>query len=377
MNNIDKLQDFIKESPYWEDVLQSPPYNLTIKRDQGYLLLKYNQISSDFSHPYVKAARGVIFDEEDNYKVVCRPFEKFFNWGEDEASDIDWSTAKIEEKIDGSILKMWFSFRLDKWIISTNGVIFGDSVPVMFPKDGIETFGDMVNNTPIHYWEWNNFNKKYTYVFEIVGPQNRVVVPYPEVDLYLLTAFHNESGKENSKEKEILGFPRPKKYSFSSLEETIEFTKSKSFNTFKNEGFVVSDSNSNRIKIKTEDYLRIHRLRGEAAPTDKKLLELVLSNEYAEFLAYYPEYTEQVKEIKSKLQEYNESLSFQTLELFLEARELAARNGGALSRKDLAEWIKKQKDPSYLFQFFDGKVIDLWIREQRPDNLLKRIMNET
>lgn len=373
MNNIDKLQDFMKESPYWEGVLQAPPYNLTVKRDQGYILLKYNQITSDFSHPYVKAARGVIFDEENNYEVACRPFEKFFNWGEEEAAEIDWNSAFIQEKVDGSILKMWFSERLDQWVISTNGVIFGENVPVMFPKDGIETFGDMIKILPRGYWEWNSFDEDYTYIFELVGPQNRVVVPYSEIDMYFLTAFHNEIGEENRFDKEVVGFPRPKKYSFSSLEETIEFTKSKSFNTFKNEGFVVSDANSNRIKIKTEDYLRIHRLRGEAVPTEKKLLELVLSNEYAEFLAYYPEYTEQVKDIKVKLQEYNESLSFQTFELFLKARELAAKNGGAISRKELAEWIKTQQDPNYLFQFFDGKVIDLWIREQRLENVLKRI----
>jgi len=249
-NKIDLLRQFILDNPTsWEKTLTQEPFHLSIKRDQGYVLLKYSQIDSNFLLDLVQAARGVIFDEKNNYEVVCRPFEKFFNFGEEQAVKIDWNTASVFEKIDGSILKMWFSKRLDEWIVSTNGVIFGEDVPVMFPSSKIKTFGDMIRQTPSLYWEGSSFDENYTYIFEIVGRENRVVVPYEEIEMYYLTSFCNKSGEEICFGEEEVLFPRPKKYFLNSIEETIEFTKSESFNSFKNEGFVVSDADSNRMKL--------------------------------------------------------------------------------------------------------------------------------
>jgi len=369
ISNIDKLRNFILSNNDWEKILSSDPYNLSVKRDLGYVLLKYNQITSDMSTDYARAARGVILDEENQYCIVCRPFEKFFNWGESRAADIDWDSAFIQEKIDGSILKMWVSNKLEQWVISTNGVIMGSKVPVMFPKNGIKTFGDMVEQIPEHFWTTNNFDEEYTYIFEIVGPQNRVVVPYDHINMYYLSSFHNESGEEKRfSEEDLHYFSRPKTYSFSSLEETINFTKSESFNDYKNEGFVVTDKFSNRIKIKTEDYLRIHRLRGEAIPTDKKILDIVIQGETEEFLSYFPEYKDQFLEVETSLQNFKRDLQKQKIDLESKTFD---------NRKQAAMWIKNEKDPNFLFQAYDGKVddIDEWVKEQRLENLVRRILS--
>jgi len=44
-----------------------------------------------------------------------------------------------------------------------------------------------------------------------------------------------------------------------------------------------------------------------------------------------------------------------------------------LSRKTIAQWAKTQKDPNFIFQVIDGKLIDSWIQNQRVENILKRI----
>ena len=50
MNDILK---FINENDNWEHLLSNEPYNLMIKHDGPYVLVKYNHIQMDFSNPFV------------------------------------------------------------------------------------------------------------------------------------------------------------------------------------------------------------------------------------------------------------------------------------------------------------------------------------
>ncbi|MDR1158299.1 MAG: hypothetical protein LBK75_08390 [Oscillospiraceae bacterium] len=68
------------------------------KRDGGFVLLRYDQIRSDFMQPLVRECRGVILDESDEYRPVCVPFFKFGNYGESYVPDIDWSSAVVQEE---------------------------------------------------------------------------------------------------------------------------------------------------------------------------------------------------------------------------------------------------------------------------------------
>lgn len=98
-----ELQRFIQDNPdTWEHKLSTDPYNLQIKRENGLALFKYNQIASDMSLKICQEARGIILYESD-WLVACRAFDKFFNWGESQAAEIDWSTARIQEKVDGCV----------------------------------------------------------------------------------------------------------------------------------------------------------------------------------------------------------------------------------------------------------------------------------
>src|SRR4051812_12696961 len=63
--------------------------------------LKYNQVFSPMHEPVVQECRGLIVDEADGWRVVSRSYDKFFNFGEPNAPAIDWSSAKVYEKLDG------------------------------------------------------------------------------------------------------------------------------------------------------------------------------------------------------------------------------------------------------------------------------------
>ena len=60
------------------------------------------------------------------------------------------------------------------------------------------TFGALVEDAmPISWGEWEETaDPKCTYMFELVSPYNRVVIPYEETKLYFLGIRDMEDGKE-------------------------------------------------------------------------------------------------------------------------------------------------------------------------------------
>ena len=97
--------NFIREHPDWEELLRAEPYCITTRwgvgKYAGLVLLKYTQFGSDFTNPIVKECRGLILDTYADYQVVSYGFNKFLNAGEPGADEIDWSTARVQDKQDG------------------------------------------------------------------------------------------------------------------------------------------------------------------------------------------------------------------------------------------------------------------------------------
>ena len=101
---------FLNTFPDWKERLSEAPFSLSIRESGEYVLLKYTQFYSDMSYLSVRESRGSVFrqNESGEWIYVCRPFDKFFNFNEEYAAPIDWKCAKVTEKIDGSLMKLWF-----------------------------------------------------------------------------------------------------------------------------------------------------------------------------------------------------------------------------------------------------------------------------
>ena len=73
-------------------------YKLVTKRHPEHPnlhLFKYIQGKSQFKHDIVRECRGIVLDERDNWRAVCMPYVKFFNYAEKFHDEIDWATAKV------------------------------------------------------------------------------------------------------------------------------------------------------------------------------------------------------------------------------------------------------------------------------------------
>ena len=104
MNIHSCICSFIAKHPeQWESILRKD-YNLKIKKDNTYAIFNYS-FDCDFSNPIVQEARGIILDIE-ALEVVCWPFRKFGNPNASYADPIPWARARVQEKVDGSIIKL-------------------------------------------------------------------------------------------------------------------------------------------------------------------------------------------------------------------------------------------------------------------------------
>ena len=287
-----------KHKDDWREILSAPPYSLIIKDGtgdcEGLVLFKYNQIESDLSRQLVQDCRGIIVDVEDSFKVISYPFRKFFNYGEKYASDVDWGTATVQQKVDGSIIKVAYWERKSKWIVSTNGCInafdvdansisdsFTDSSSMKFGKLFMEAFNK-------NHYSFDKLNKNHTYMFELVSPYTQVVVKYPETDIYHIGTRDNRTFKEVDVD---VGIKKPRVYPLHSLEAVMEASKALNHNddnSVEDEGFVVVDNKWRRLKIKSPLYLSAHYLKGNRL-SFRRCLDITLSNEEDEYLSHFPE----------------------------------------------------------------------------------------
>lgn len=350
------IEDFITMNQNWEDLLTKSPYNIKIVRDSGYILLKYDQLNSDFSLPVVQECRGIIFRESD-MKCMCLPFKKFFNYGEPLAAEVDWNSSKlsITEKIDGSLIKVWYDSSIDEWRISTNGNIDAFLAPV----GGVvnTTFGDLfIDYCCDRKFDFYTLDKNYTHLFELVSPITRVVIPYPELDVYYLTSIRTDSFYKGVYEydysnilKQWFNLPeRLSKTQYISLENLINVVQQLDW-TY--EGFVVSDS-INRIKVKSPAYVLAHYGRMNGRLSWESLVQIVLDNEEDEFLTYADEWSNQISKIKEKLC-FSEQNAFSISE---DVKHFNKQSRAEYAKvvKDISENHGNTKYSDFMFKLYDN-----------------------
>jgi T4 RnlA family RNA ligase len=185
------------------------------------------------------ACRGLILDGD--YKIVARPFQKFFNLGEFENQIVPNDFFEVFEKMDGSLgVLYWIE---NKPHIATRGSFVSEQSQVA--TEMLHTqYTDVI---PL-------LDKSKTYLFEIIYPENRIVLDYGnERKLVLLAIVDTETGVETPLEN--IGFEMVNRY-----DGLNDLSKLKELEEANKEGFVVKFKNGYRLKVKFDEYQRIHRI---------------------------------------------------------------------------------------------------------------------
>lgn len=218
-----------------------------------------------------RVARGLIF-EKGTGRLVARPFAKFFNYGEldEDAHITDADIQDIAYKEDGS-LGICFFYNGDWWAC-THGSLSSDQ--------GIKA------TEMLRLKDTNKLNTQYTYMTEIIYPENRIVTDYGNMeDLILLevipldanevvyarhvntllsTVFTADSGYFKT-----VNFSR-----VNMIQQIQEYCETQPDYNF--EGFVVTLTNGRKVKFKTTEYLKVHRCRFDVSV--KRVKDLMINN---------------------------------------------------------------------------------------------------
>ena len=346
-----EIVKFIHEHEDWETLLSNAPYNLKISWDDGFVLFKYNQINSDFNEKICREARGLILDSTNNFKVVRFAFEKFFNLGESFAAHIDWNTAVATEKIDGSIISVWYA--RGKWRIATNSTI--DAFKAELNGVGpYKTFGDLFESVlPLSTFVGNRY-ENICWTFELVSPYNKVVIDYPETKVYLLSVRLMNTLEEVGLDQlstyaHRIGVDYPQFYY---MNDETGFRKLVEDMPEGHEGIVVRDENGERVKIKTLLYFQMHKAKNNGVITLERIVDLIRSNDHHEFLSYFPEYTDTFNKVKQKL----DNLDVIVEKVRQDVGEWYHQYGQNAPRKWFAMDYGKHRYAALYFAEYDGKL---------------------
>ena len=360
-----KVIEFIKNNENWKELIQLEPYFIKIDEEQNYVCLSYSQTESDFSQELVRECRGLIIDKN-TLEPVALSFYKFFNVQEQWADKINWSFCRVQEKIDGSKILIWFDKYSNRWRISTSSKL--DASILDIQGTGI-TFQDLVYKVLNDKFEDVNYfwdyclDKSKCYTFELVSPESRVVIQYKDTNMFLIGVRDIQTFEERVPATEVelcKYFERPKQYPLTSLKACLEATDRMGFDE---EGFVVVDLDWNRVKIKSPAYVAAHYLRNNGVQSRKRILELIERNEQSEFLGYFPEYKDIVDEVKDAKDKFMSELVYALSDIY--GKKLVQMFTG-WTRKDFALYINKNypKLQGFLFRLLDADLIKLFAESQ-------------
>jgi RNA ligase len=215
--------------------------NITLREhedDRDYLIANYTPKAAYEGawNPVTRAARGLIFHSVSE-QVLARPFAKFFNYGQDGAPPIGYTQEVMaSNKYDGSL-----------------GIAYiaPDGLPAIATRGSFHSTqarhathllrSDSILAEAVEL----DLERGYTPLFEIIYPENRIVLDYGKLDyLQYLGVMNNVSGAFFPNEEEPIEFgellrraPRPNA-----------------------EGYVVWLDQYTAVKIKQADYVALHKI---------------------------------------------------------------------------------------------------------------------
>ena len=199
--------------------------------------------------PTTLQCRGLITDLSGN--VICRPFPKFFNLGEHTAPEstlppINWRQEfYVSEKMDGSL-----------------GIVYPTpDGPRMATRGSFISEQAERGTAMLGRFDGRDFRQFHTYLFEIIYPENRIVLDYGQKEaLVLLDIIDNHTGKglprsQLELEAHWLGCEVVPSHAL-----TADDLTAYQSDEANREGVVVRFEDGTRIKIKLAEYCRLHKL---------------------------------------------------------------------------------------------------------------------
>lgn len=357
-------------------------HGVNFRRDGNKMSLNYDQIESRESDPLAKQCRGLIlaFDTEkldmDNFEnivigetvVLARPFDRFFNYGQEAAANINFDKEKdvcYWEKLDGSCIIFYWDPYKNMWCSATRGMPEAN-----LPIDGFaeytftSLFQKAVNDTTgTSYQDWlnnqrNTLNKYNTFVFELTSPYNRIVVKYNDCRIHLLGVRDTKTGVEIPPEYVLIDVPVCPSYKLETFADMLNHVSV--VNPLEHEGIVACTKDFRRVKIKSPSYVAYNRIRDQVANSPRALLQIILDEKLDDFMQLLPQnYLDKAIIYQEKMRTLVKSFLFQYIECLTEVNKMGVMSDKVRQKQFALEVQRHKYWLAPMMSIFNGKHKDL------------------
>lgn len=300
-----------------------------------------------------RECRGIIFYPDG--RLMSRPFDKFFNVGEREETqvrNIDLSQPHvIMEKMDGSMIRP----------IRVNGEVrlatkMGITDTSIAAEQYLQSLDKERYAKIIAYLD-TKLKSGMTPLMEFVAPDNRIVIEYNEPDLVLLAVRDNYSGSYydvNDLESVSFNSTLSLVPMYGAVEGSFEDYIARQREAEGREGDIICFASGHRLKIKNDWYVRIHKVKDKIR-TDRHILALVLENEIDDVMPHLDENDfERVRKFEA---DFHAAYRSKVREIEFAARDawLAANfNKKTLATEILPKSEIDKGDWQFVFKYADG-----------------------
>jgi RNA ligase len=291
-----------------------------------------------------RQCRGLIVDDDDN--VVARPWPKFFNYGEHAEDEFDLSAeVVVRDKLDGSLGILYPSLSTTSgFAIATRGSFTSEQA--VRGTEMLQGYLTQPRWTPL---------PGVTYLFEIIYPENRIVIDYGgRSELVLLGIVDNDSGDTDHGDTTWPGPVAPFIWA-ETLAEALALPPRPN-----SEGVVVRFKDTKlMIKLKQDDYVALHRI--VTGLSERTVWEHLSSGQpIEELLRPLPE------EFVSWVTDVSIGLCHEFVEITTDAQstysqivtQVSLSGNRDWTRKEFAAYATERTNPHLLFMLLDGKPID-------------------
>ena len=226
--------------------------------------------------------RGLILDS--NGRIIFNCPSKFFNFQQNNFANDTYERIKddfkIYEKLDGSAI----------WVVNDSEYGFVVSSKSSFTSEHAVWAKEIIEQK---FKEKDSiFKEGICYCFELIHPENRIVVDYGEEKTLKLWGLKTQSGETIELEDNTIDtsyFETPKFLGTNNDKDIID-----NYINQKNvEGVVLKGIGDDRIKIKSQTYLELHRIKTDCTPN--RILELLMSGKRVSDYDFPDEFLKEVQ----------------------------------------------------------------------------------